>query len=160
MPNLNALLRKLIDGQVEFVLAGGFAANVHGASFLTRDVDVCLRFSPENLERLRKALEDLHPVHRITPQKLPLNLTPELIASLKNLYLETDLGALDCLGEVLGLGDFDAVKNQSVEIEMEGGKFLVLDIPALIRAKNAMGRPHDKLTVLQLRAILERQSKK
>ena len=48
----------------------------------------------------------------------------------------------------------------SIELTSPGGKWLVLDIPALIKAKEAMGRPHDKLTVIQLKAIQERQAGK
>jgi len=70
MEKLSILLQKLITGGVDFVLVGGYAAVAHGASLMTRDVDVCCRFSLENLERLHKALVDLHPRHRMTLQKL------------------------------------------------------------------------------------------
>ena len=58
--------------------------------------------------RIQKVFADLHPVHRSRPD-LPLELTPEQCASLKNLYLKTDLGIVDCLGEVLGVGNFETV---------------------------------------------------
>src|SRR5215831_12172942 len=114
--NLSELTRRLVEAQVEFVLVGGFAAVAHGATLVTRDVDICCRFSEENLRRIQNALRDVHPVHRLRPD-LPLILTPEQCERLKNLYLKTDLGALDCLGEVLGIGDFEAVLRQSVEVE-------------------------------------------
>jgi len=100
-PNLSELSRRLIEAQVEFVLVGGFAAVAHGVTLLTRDVDICCRFSEANLLRIRKAVEDLHPAHRSRPE-LPLALTSEERANLKNLYLKTDLGMVDCLSEVLG----------------------------------------------------------
>src|SRR4051812_28549747 len=109
MANLNDLLQRLHAGQVEFVLVGGLAAVVYGVSLVTRDVDVCCRFSPENLSRLQNTLSDLNPVHRMTPQRLRLGLPPEAPGSLKNLYLSTDLGVLDCLSEVLGVGNYDEV---------------------------------------------------
>ncbi|MEI7731453.1 MAG: nucleotidyltransferase [Verrucomicrobiota bacterium] len=146
-----------MDARVEFVLVGGFASVAHGASLVTRDVDVCMRFSPENLARLNQALATLHPVHRMTPQRLPFDLSADAGRGLKNLYLETDLGVLDCLGEVLGVGDFDRVNAHGVDIDIPGGKCRVLDISALIQAKQAMGRPHDLLTVTQLQAIRERK---
>jgi hypothetical protein len=92
MQNLAELTKRLIEGKVEFILVGGFAAIAHGVLRSTRDVDVCCRFSEENLMRVQKALADLHPVHR--PQTdLPLELTPASCASLKNLYLKTDLAS-------------------------------------------------------------------
>ena len=157
MHNLSVRVEKLSAGGVEFVLIGGYAAVTHGVSLVTRDVDVCCRFSPENLRRLEQVLADVHPRHRMTPQKLPLVLTDELCARLKNLYLETDLCSIDCLGEVLGVGGYDDVARRSVELPTPSGKFRIIDIDALIEAKLAMKRPQDFLAVEQLRAIKEKR---
>jgi hypothetical protein len=92
----------------------------------------------------------------MTPQRLPLELNDENIARLKNLYLQTDLGQLDCLSEVKGVGDFAEVQRQSIEIELPAGPCRILSLDALIRAKEAMGGPKDQLTILQLKAIQER----
>lgn len=156
MQNLSELTRKLVEAQVEFVLIGGFAAVAHGATLVTRDVDICCRFSERNLNRLQKALSELHPAHRSRPD-LPLELTKEQCTRLKNLYLKTDLGVLDCLGEVLGIGDFESVLRQSVEVELPFGVCRILDIDGLIRAKEAMDRDHDRITVRQLREIKKRR---
>jgi hypothetical protein len=158
MHNLSELLRRLIAGQVEFVLVGGFAAVAHGATMVTRDVDVCCRFSEANLMRIQNALADLHPVHRSRPD-MPLQLTPEQCASLKNLYLKTDLGVVDCLGEVLGVGGFEQAAQHVVEVETPSGKCLILDLDTLIVAKEAVGRDHDLITVKHLKAIKQEQLK-
>lgn len=157
MQNLSELTRRLIAGQVEFVLVGGFAAVAHGVTLVTRDVDICCRFNEANLMRVQLALADLHPVHRSRPD-LPLALTPDQCASLRNLYLKTDLGVLDCLGEVLGVGSFNEVAQHSVEVELPSGKCRVLGIDALIRAKEAMNRDHDRITVKHLQEIKKQQS--
>ncbi len=156
MQNLSELTRRLVESQVEFVLIGGFAAVAHGATLVTRDVDICCRFSEANLKRIQDALGQLHPVHRSRPN-LPLDLTPDQCSSLKNLYLKTDLGVLDCLSEVHGIGNFDAVVEQSVEVNLPFGPCRILDIDGLIRAKEAMNRDHDRITVRQLREIKKRQ---
>jgi hypothetical protein len=156
MVDFDALLRLLRRHEIEFVIVGGFAAMAHGASQLTQDVDVCCAFTPENLRRLAVALKDFHPVHRMTPQRLPLELSDENISRLKNLYLQTDLGQLDCRSEVKGVGDFAEVRRQSIEVELPAGPCRILGLDALIRAKEAMGGPKDKLTILQLKAIQER----
>jgi hypothetical protein len=158
MQNLSELVRRLIAAEVEFVLVGGFAAVAHGVTLVTRDVDICCRFTAANLMRIQKAFADLHPVHRSRPD-LPLDLTPEQRASLKNLYVRTDLGVVDCLGEVLGLGGFDQVAQRAVEVDVPGGKCRVLDLEALIRAKEAMARDHDRITVRQLKEIQKRQAR-
>jgi hypothetical protein len=159
MHDLNSLLARLIRHEVDFVIVGGYAAVAHGSTLVTMDVDICCDFSPANLLRLQAALRDLHPVHRMTPKRLPLVLTARSCASLKNLYLDTDGGQLDCLSAVLGIGDFNAVKRRSVEIGLPFGHCHLLAIDALIEAKEAMGRPRDKESVLQLKALRERQTR-
>ena len=64
---------------------------------------------------------------------------------------------MDCLGEVLGVGDFERVLEHSVELELPFGNCRILDLDALIRAKEAMNRDHDRLTARQLREIKRRQ---
>jgi hypothetical protein len=157
MPELESILDRLIRHEVEFVIVGGFAAVAHGASLLTEDLDVCCRFELGNLLRLESALKGLHPVHRMTPARLPLELSPDLVQRLRNLYLETDLGQLDCLSEVAGIGDFAAVAKESLTVEMSAGPCRILTLDALIRSKQAMDRPRDRAAVFQLRAIKEKR---
>jgi len=158
MQSLSELVRRLITSEVEFVLVGGFAAVAHGVTLVTRDVDICCRFTEANLMRVQRAFADLHPVHR-SRADMPLQLTTEQCASLRNLHLKTDLGVVDCLGEVLGVGDFEAALRESVEVELPYGKCRILDIDALIRAKEAMNRDHDIITVKYLKEIKRQQGR-
>jgi hypothetical protein len=158
MQNLSELLRRLIVSDVEFVLVDGFAAVAHGVTLVTRDLDICCRFTETNLMRIQKAFTDLHPVHRPRTD-LPLNLTPEQCAVLKNLYLKTDFGNVDCLSEILGLGDFDEVFRQAIKVELPAGVCRILDIDSLIRAKEAMNREHDRITVRHLKEIQKQKPK-
>ena len=151
-----ALLLRLGQRQVEFVIIGGVCGIMHGVSLVTTDLDVCCPFAPDNLYRIQAAVKDLHPSHRLTANKLPLELTDELCARLKNLYLQTDLGKLDCLGEVAGVGDYEAVLRNSVVFRLSYGDFRVLNLDAAIAAKEALGRPRDLEAATQLRAIKER----
>ncbi len=156
MDDPDALLARLIREEFEFVLIGGFAVLAHGGSMRTQDIDVCCCFSQENLARLLRAVEDLNPVHRMTPDKRPLGCDSEAYVGWKNLYIGTTQGQLDCLGEIKGVGSYDAALEQSVEIELPSGPCRVLSLDALIRSKEAMGGPRDQAAVLELRAIKER----
>ena len=157
-PDLKALLRRLLEHDVEFVVIGAFASAFHGGTLLTQDVDICCAFTSRNLLKLQEAIADLYPVHRLTPKRLPLELTREGCRGLKNLHLETDLGVLDCLSEVLGVGGYRAVKRQSVLIDTAFGECRVLELDALIKAKRAMNRPRDREALVQLEAIRARKS--
>ena len=127
----------------------------HGSALLTQDLDVACRMSEKNLKKLETALEGLHAVHRQTPQKLALDFQKDGYVRWKNLYLRTDLGQLDCLGEVAGIGDFDAVWARSEELDLGDFKMRILSLDALIESKKAIGRPRDIHAVHELEAIRE-----
>ena len=53
------VLRALHDESVAYVLFGGQAVNLHGIPRFTEDIDLFVKPSPENVERLRRfGLED------------------------------------------------------------------------------------------------------
>ncbi len=147
------LLRRLSDAGLDFVIVGGYAGVVHGCSYVTQDIDICCLFAPENLLNLQKALAGLHPVHRMTPGRKPLELTAENAAQFTNLYLDTDLGRLDCLSEIAGLGNYTQVEQASESIEVDGTLVRILTMDALIEAKKAMNRPRDQEAIRQLEAL-------
>jgi len=147
------LLERLSNAGVDFVIIGGFAGVVHGCTYVTQDIDICCDFSPANLLALQGAISDLHPVHRTTPKRKKLELTEQASGQFKNLYLDTDIGQLDCLSFIDGLGDYSQVKRESELIEVEEMKVRVLSLNALIKSKKSMNRLRDKEAVLQLEAI-------
>jgi hypothetical protein len=65
------------------------------------------------------------------------------------------MGSLDLLAEIPGVGNFLQVREQSVELEAFGRKIRTLDLPALIRAKYAAGRPKDLAILPELEGLLE-----
>ena len=92
MQNLQQLLEFLVKSPLEFVLIGGFAAVLHGCNQTTRDIDVCLVLSPEQILLLREVLKPLNPRHRMTHAKLPFLQHPEnLEKSKKSLGRHKDL---------------------------------------------------------------------
>jgi hypothetical protein len=158
---LNRLLQRLCDADIDFVIVGGFAATLHGSSLVTRDLDICAILSNENVEKLREALRealrDLQPTHRMTPQKLSFLDNPDLGVEVRNLYLRTDLGPVDVLSSILGVGDFDRVRAASIQVELFGRNCRVISLDDLIRAKEALGRDKDLLAAKELRAVRETQ---
>ena len=155
MSQFERILRRLIAHGVEFVVIGGYAAVIHGGVDVTRALDVCAPFTGVNLLKLRAALAEIHPQHRLTPHFAPLELMPGQCERWRNLYLKTDEGIFDCLGEVLGIGGYSQVFARSEITATSFGNFRVLDIPSLIEAKVAIGRPHDLRTAVQLRCVLD-----
>lgn len=160
MIEINRLLERLCDSKIDFVIVGGFAATLHGSSLVTRDLDVCAILSDENVEKLRDALRDLKPTHRLTPQKLSFLDNPDPGLQVHNLYLRTDLGPVDVLSSILGVGDFDRVRAASIQVELFGRKCQVISLDDLIRAKEALGRDKDLLAAKELRAVREKRKER
>ncbi|HUG09646.1 MAG TPA: nucleotidyltransferase [Opitutaceae bacterium] len=153
MKSLRLLLQRLADAGLEFVVIGGFAGVLHGSSYVTRDLDICAVMSPENFAKLRQALSDLNPVHRMTPKKLSFLHHPGDDSRLLNVHLETDAGAVDVLGDVLGIGAYEELVQNSIEIPLFGRTCRVISLEALIKAKEAVGREKDLLVAKELQAI-------
>ncbi len=147
------LLERLVKAGVDFIIVGGFAGVVYGCTYITQDIDICCDFSSDNLLLLQKALSNVNPVHRQTANRQKLELTKADCSRYKNLYLDTDIGRLDCLSFIDGLGDYRKVKQASEIIRVEDMQLRVLNLDALIKAKKAMNRPRDKDALLQLEAI-------
>ena len=67
-----------------------------------------------------------------------------------NFTLTTDLGDVDVLGEVAGIGTYDQVLARSVEKDSYGLTIRVLSVDGLIAAKTAAGRLKDRNHILEL----------
>ncbi len=160
MEQLSQILERLNRGGVEYVLVGGLAGVFHGVPLVTRDVDICMPFTEANLQRLEVALAGLHPVHRQTPQQLPFSVAEDFPRGLKNVSLRTDLGVLDCSGEIKGVGDLVEVQRRSVRADLPIGPCRILDLSALMDAKSALDRPQGRLALLHLRKIAEKRQRK
>lgn len=87
MTDLNRLLQRLCDAEIEFIIVGGFAAMLHGSTLLTRDLDGCAVLNPANVGKLREILRDLHPTHRLTPQRLSFLDNPSPDVPVRNLLI-------------------------------------------------------------------------
>jgi len=153
MQDFSRLLQRLADAGLDFVIVGGFAAVTHGSAYVTRDLDICAVLTDENVEKLRRTLADWHPKHRMTPQRLSFLDHPAPGLPLRNIYLQTDAGVIDVLSTILGVGDFERLKNNAEELEVDGRTYRVISLEDLILAKEALGREKDLLAAKELRAI-------
>lgn len=155
MIQVEQTLRLLTQHQVEFVIVGGVAISAHGSAYLTFDLDVCYARSRSNLQRLTAALAAYHPRPRDFPADLPFHWDERTLQQGTNFTLSTNLGSIDLLGEVTGLGDYEQVRAASVVMPLFGMDCQVLSLDGLITAKRAAGRTKDLLVLPELEALLE-----
>lgn len=159
MTDFKTLLRALAEGGVEFILVGGVAGTVHGATRLTLDVDAVYRRSPENLERLVLALGPYRPYLRGAPPGLPFRWDAATLARGLNFTLTTSVGEIDLFGEITGGGTYEALVPDTVVIQVFGIACRCLSLERLIEVKRAAGRPKDFEAIAELEAILEERSR-
>lgn len=155
MIQVEATLRLLTQHRIEFVIIGGVAISAHGSSYLTFDLDVCYARTRENIKRLIAALAPYHPRPRDFPSNLPFIWDEQTLQQGMNFTCVTDLGNIDLLGEVAGLGDYNDVRGASVLLALFGLQCRVLSLDALIASKRAAGRTKDLLVLPELEALRE-----
>lgn len=155
MTDFEKLLKSLVTEKVEFIIVGGLAANVHGSARLTNDIDILYNRAEKNISLLVKALLPFHPYLRGVPPGLPFIFDEKTILSGLNFTLTTDLGDIDLLGEIAGLGLYDSVKSNIISVELFGLSVFCIDLKDLIKAKRAAGRPKDLEAIAELELLLE-----
>jgi hypothetical protein len=148
-------IRALCDAHVEFVVIDGASANLHGSAYVTFDLDLCYSRNSRNLRRLVGALAPYHPRPRNFPPELPFIWDVACLRNTAVLTLITDLGAIDLLAEVAGIGGWEQVKGRSVVVESFERIICTLDLKSLIQAKRAAGRPKDLAVLAELEGLLE-----
>ncbi len=155
MTDFRALIEALCRSEVRFVLVGGVAATLHGSARLTQDIDVVYARDAGNLCRLARALAPLKPYLRGAPAGLPFRLDEPTLAAGLNFTLTTSAGDIDLLGEIVGAGSYEALIPHTIEVDLFGLRCRCLDLPTLIKAKIAAGRPKDLEAIAELRALLD-----
>lgn len=75
-----------------------------------------------------------------------------------NFTLDTDLGALDLLGEVAGGGSYEALLPHTETVELFGHSCRAVTLDELIVLKRAAGRPKDNEVLAELEALRDRRS--
>ncbi len=136
---------------VDYVVVGGVAAVLQGAPVTTFDIDALVKVSPENSERLRKALDALDARYREHASLQPT--TADLEAG-GHLLLMTSAGPLDVLGFIGGGKRFEDVAESAEAMSIGDIAVRVLSLEALIEEKRALGRDKDRATLKVLEALL------
>jgi predicted nucleotidyltransferase len=153
--DIERALTVLADAHVRFVIVGGLAIAIHGSSYVTFDLDFCYARDHENLSRLAQTLRPYNPRLRGAPVGLPFRFDEATLKGGLNFTLTTDLGDIDLMGEVAGIGDYAAAFAASQPVELFGSSFDVLTLEALIISKRAAGRPKDMQVLPELEALRE-----
>ena len=70
--------------------------------------------------------------------------------------IEADIGDVDLLGEVLGVGGYEQIAADAVIMDLYGHPIRIMSLPALERAKRAVGRLKDLMDLAEIAELLRR----
>jgi len=141
--------------EIDCVIVGGVAATLHGSSIPTTDLDVCYSRTNANLQKLATALQSVHARLRNAPAEVPFILDAETLRKGLNFTFVTDVGDLDLLGEVRGIGYYDEVVKGASTFHVLGFQYKVIALDKLVLAKRTAGRAKDLIAVAELETILD-----
>lgn len=150
------LLEVLVDEHVDFVLVGGYASILRGATRPTEDVDITPSTTTDNLTRLTKALQRLHAKVRTdaVPGGLPFSTSAEAMRGLLMLNLTTPYGDLDITFQPSGTGGYpDLIKNAE-ERNLGTVTIRIAALADIVRSKEAAGRDKDIRALDELYELL------
>jgi predicted nucleotidyltransferase len=134
---------------VEHVVIGGYAFAYHAEPRATKDLDVFLEGSTENLARAARALARYG-----APQNV-VQATRDL-AETDIVYLGRPPLRIDLLRAIDGVSAAEVLKN-AVAATWEGTPIRVISLDDLIANKRAVDRPHDRADVAKLERVREKK---
>ena len=152
--SFTSMLAGLTRKKVRFVVVGGVAAVAHGSSRVTNDLDICYDKADANVRALASLLDNWHAYPRGVEKGLPFMMDDRTLRNAPILTLTTSEGDLDVMDKVAGVGPYAAAREHSDRVSALGVTFRVLDLPYLIKAKRAAGRPRDFEHLPELEALL------
>ena len=113
------------------------------------------------MQRLADALAPHEPSLREHAHRFAVHVGRENNSRRLNFTLTTKLGdVVDLLTEVAGGETYSDLLPHSFEVEAFGVRFKCIDLPTLIRIKEAAGRTKDREAIAELRVLLEESAKK
>ncbi len=146
-PDFRDMLSALSDQDVEFMLVGAYAMAVHGFPRATGDMDIWIRASDENAQRVWRALKAFKaPMSDLIVEDLK---TPEIV-----FQIGVAPRRIDILTSIDGV-DFDEAWPYRKDVEVGGQRFAVIGRSHLLQNKKASGRPRDLVDAVWLESDQE-----
>lgn len=147
-PDFRDLLAEFARAKVEYVLLGGYAVGYYGKPRATKDLDLLVSGSPENLERVANALAAFGAPATIVQSARTMR-EDEIV------YLGTPPVRIDILCSASGI-ETGAALLRAERARLDDLEIQVIALSDLLANKRASGRPQDLADV----ALLERVNKK
>jgi hypothetical protein len=154
------LLQLLDRNGVRYVVVGGLAATVHGATRVTFDIDLVPEWTEGNLERLATALKEAG-AELQAPGSSAASAFPIDATSFRQFAVSTWRTRLGDLDVIIGtptatrgvLARFDSLEPRAVKREAFGVTVLVAALDDIIESKQALSRESDLVALPELHRL-------
>ncbi|MDT5184186.1 MAG: hypothetical protein QOJ20_4647 [Mycobacterium sp.] len=156
------IIETLNRHRVDYVLVGGYAAQLYGARRPTYDIDIAPSTALDNLHRLSHALRVLDAGIRVDDlaEGLPFDSSAESLRGMQMLNLRTPLGDLDLMFAPAGFPDgYDGLLPGAHPHSIGHVTVQVADLDDVIKSKSAAARPKDLDALPELIDIAEARHK-
>lgn len=141
-PDFRDMLSAFDEEDVEFLVVGAYALAAHGLPRATGDLDLWVRRSPDNAERVLGALRAFGaPTTDLSTDDL---VSPDVV-----FQIGVEPRRIDILTSIDGV-EFDAAWANRERIEVDDLELPVLGRRDFITNKRALGRPQDLADVARL----------
>jgi predicted nucleotidyltransferase len=142
------LMRAVRAVRLDTVVIGNAAAALHGVPVTTQDIDLFVRDTPRNAEKIRRLVETLG--ENVTASR-PFEPTSQMIR-IEGLPVDIDL-----VFELSSHEKFESVRARSTVVTIDDVSLRVADLNDVIAAKRAAGRPKDQAVIPLLEQFLRVQ---
>jgi hypothetical protein len=151
------MLEALHAERVQYVVIGGTAAALGGASHVTFDLDITPDRARPNLDRLAAALRRLNArlVGVADEVAAAFQLDGATLGNGSIRTFLTDHGRLDVAFEPSGTGGYKDLRRGAQQTDIDGIQILVASLEDVIRSKEAADRERDRAVLPDLRRALE-----
>lgn len=143
------------ESKVQFVVVGEIVAFIYDLPRGSFAFEICYARRAENVKQIVVALAPYNPLPRGFTTDSSFEWNEQILSNEKIIRLKTELGNIDLLAEVEGIGDYEKVKAESTTNQVSGVDVNILSIKGLLQAKKAAGCPKDLLVIPELEALQE-----
>jgi len=144
-PDYRDMLSALFDAEVDLVVVGALALAAHGNPRSTGDIDIFVRPTVNNAERVLNALALFGaPTTDLATEDLTC---PDMV-----IQIGVAPRRIDLLTSISGVDSFDKVWRSKITASVDDIDIPVLSRELLIRNKRAVGRPQDLADIAWLKA--------
>ena len=133
---------------VEYIIIGGVAMISHGMPRLTQDLDLLLKLTKDNVDKLRNALSSIYNDNEINEITYDELMQYSVIR-----YGTPDGFYLDIMARIGEAADYYSIMKEKKEIE--GVTIQLATAESLFKLKKDTVRPEDKRDALFLQKLLE-----